>query len=152
MNRFYLSIFWANIALLATPRASATTAQDMTTAALQTQKQCQMQLHHDADEYIVCVDQLLAAHHKPNAVRLGIEYFGWVGALNSARISLPGAAFAADRYLRQFRKTQRALKVDDMTLCQTVPGNCTERLARMRQLEALPPMKTDPSVAANPHQ
>ena len=147
----YLSIFLAAGALLATPCVGATSAHDIATAALQTQKQCQMQLHHDADTYIVCVDQLLAAHLKRDAVRLGIAYFGWVGALNSARISLPGAAFAADRYLRQFRKTQRALKVDDMTLCQTVPGNCTERLARMRQLEALPPMKTDPSAADNSH-
>jgi hypothetical protein len=112
-------------------------------AALRTQKQCQMQLHHDADEYVDCVDALLKAHAATDATRLGIEYFGWVGALNSARISLPGANEAADRYLRQFRKTQRRLKVSNEVLCATVPGNCVDRIARMKQMEAVPALKSD---------
>ena len=102
-----------------------------------------MLLHHDAEDYVACIDHLLKAERKPSARRLGLEYFGWVGALNSARMSFPGADAAADRYLRLFRKTQRRLKIADQALCETVPGNCEQRLARMRQMEALPPVKAD---------
>lgn len=113
------------------------------TVASETQTKCQSFLHHDADEYVECIDELLAHSKKIDATRLGIEYFGWVGALNSARISLPGAAEAADRYLRRFRQSQRKLKIDDAALCSTVPGDCTVRIARMLQDEAGPRMRQD---------
>ncbi|MBC7601389.1 MAG: hypothetical protein H7255_01845 [Ramlibacter sp.] len=60
-------------------------------AAAQTQKTCQMLLHHDADEYVECIDKLLLQVKPATPRYLGIAYFGWVGALNSARISLPGS-------------------------------------------------------------
>lgn len=110
-------------------------------AALLTQKQCQMLLHHDAQDFVDCVDGLLKPERNASIRRLGIEYFGWVGALNSARMSFPGATDAADHYLRLFRKTQRKLKISDEHLCASVPGDCVQRNARMLQLEALPPSK-----------
>ncbi|MES2354845.1 MAG: hypothetical protein V4568_10695 [Pseudomonadota bacterium] len=127
----------------ASPIKANSDADQLTTSVLATQTKCQALLHHDADEFVECVDALLNTHRKLGSTRLGIEYFGWAGALNSARISLPGAEVAADRYLRLFRKTQRALKVDDQTLCETLPGNCTQRIARMLQMEAQLPIKTD---------
>ena len=111
---------------------------EVAAAALRTQAQCQMKLHHDADDYVVCVDDLLKANKAGRAVQLGIEYFGWVGALNSARMSLPGSMDAAQSYLRMFRKTQRRLSVSDAALCATVPGDCRERIARMRLMEGSP--------------
>jgi hypothetical protein len=113
----------------------------VTQAALRTQQQCQMLLHHDAEDFVDCVDDLIKPHRKPTLERLGVEYFGWVGALNSARMSFPGANDAADRYLRRFRKTQRQLRITDDALCTTIPGDCLSRNARMLQMEALPPVK-----------
>lgn len=128
---------------LLSSHAAADTLDTLKTSASNTQKQCQMLLHHDAEDYVDCVDALLRAHPKHDATRLGTAYFGWIGALNSARMSFPGANEAADRYLRQFRKTQKILKISDATLCSSVPGNCTQRTARMLQMEALPALKAE---------
>jgi hypothetical protein len=120
------------------------------------QSGCQMKLHHDADEFVDCIDDMLKATRGSAHTRLGIEYFGWVGALNSARMSLPGAMGAADRYLRQFRKTQKRLHVTDDALCKTVPGDCRQRNARMLEMEAQRPMNAtrfdDPSLPAHAKQ
>ncbi|MBX3653511.1 MAG: hypothetical protein KF686_04955 [Ramlibacter sp.] len=143
---------WALGAIVLACAAGAHARTDMAEVALaarDTQTRCQMKLHHDAEEFVDCLDDLLKPLAKPTAHRLGIEYFGWVGALNSARMSLPGAMEAADRYLRRFRKTQKALRVADEALCRTVPGDCTQRIARMRQMEAEPPMNSQRFGPAN---
>ena len=122
---------------------AASPVERVAAAALQAQQLCQMKLHHDADEFVECMDDLLKAQAKNKAgaaTQLGTEYFGWVGALNSARMSLPGAMEAADRYLRRFRRTQLSVKLDDETLCKTIPGNCVQRIARMKEMEAQPPL------------
>lgn len=124
--------------------------ESIRTAALETQKQCQMLLHHDAEDYVDCVDARRQTERTPSARRLGIEYFGWVGALNSARMSFPGAHEAADRYLRLFRRTQRHLKISDERLCTSVPGDCIQRIARMRQMEASSPVSATPAARSAP--
>lgn len=125
----------------ATAMASSVNTDEISAAALATQQQCQMLLHHDAEDYVDCVQARLRAERKPGTKKLGIAYFGWVGALNSARMSFPGATDAADHFLRQFRPLQRKLKVSDTALCATVPGDCVQRNARMLQMEALPAVR-----------
>lgn len=99
------------------------------------QAQCYHLIHHDTFEYQDCIRSLLAKERKITARRLGIEYFGWVGAINSSRMGMLGADVAARDFLKRFRNTQKKIGVSDQTLCQTIPGNCTARIARMQQME-----------------
>jgi hypothetical protein len=133
------------IVLLTMPVAQAA-GEDLAmiaTAASMAQKQCNL-MHNDADEYVACVDALgQEVKGKANLAqyqRLGIAYFGWVGAVHWGRVGLPGADEAAQRYFLRFRPLQKQLKLSDEALCSTVPGDCKVRLAQlvMAQREYLP--------------
>jgi len=110
-------------------------------AAHYAQDRCYRLIHHDTDEFGDCLYELLSQEQRPSLHRLGIEYFGWVGALNSARVGMRDAEPLAYEFLGRFRITQRRMHIDDQTLCQSVPGDCTTRLARMRLMEKTPPMQ-----------
>jgi hypothetical protein len=109
-------------------------------ASLHAMEQCQEYMHEDADEYVACMNAVAAAiprkRANTSAALLGHYYYAWVGANNSARMSLPGAEEAARIYLKAFRPLQRKLKLDDQTLCAAVPGDCAARVARIVQMEA----------------
>ena len=103
--------------------------------AMQAQQRCYPLIHHDTWEFGDCV-RILAGNETPSdEVRLGVEYFGWVGAMNSARLGMLGADETAQEFLSRFRATQAKLKVDDRALCAVVPGDCTARIARLEQME-----------------
>ncbi|MFD2273134.1 hypothetical protein ACFS07_23975 [Undibacterium arcticum] len=108
-------------------------------AAASAQQRCYEFMHEDADEYVSCIDALdnAVGARSANASyrRLGINYFGWVGANNSARLSLPGAEAAAQHYLPRFRKQQRQLGIADAALCPSVAGDCRTRLAQIKAME-----------------
>jgi hypothetical protein len=104
-------------------------------AAVQAQTACYRQIHHDTFEFEDCLKALLVAEKKPTPRRLGIEYFGFVGALNSSRMGMLGSADTAADFLRRYRVTQRKLKLDDAALCATIAGDCVVRTARMKQME-----------------
>ena len=107
-------------------------------AAVQAQTNCYRQIHHDTFEFEDCLKALLVAEKKPTPRRLGIEYFGFVGALNSSRMGMLGSADTAAEFLRRYRLTQKRLKLDDDALCATIAGDCVVRIARMKQMEAHP--------------
>lgn len=110
-------------------------------AADDARRQCQAFMHEDADEYVSCLDSLLARENLALAPRervdrrLGLAYFGWVGANNSARIALPGAVEATTRYRRIFRPLQRQMMITDQALCRAVEGPCEARIAQLREQE-----------------
>ena len=107
-------------------------------AARAAQTTCHPRIHHDTYAFEACLVELLNAEQRPSPRRLGIEYFGYVGAMNSERMGMEGASLTAYEFLRRFRVTQRKLHVDDAALCSTVPGDCEVRLARMKAMQAAP--------------
>lgn len=128
--------------VIAAPAAHGTTTaiSVVAKAAAEARKRCHEFMHEDADEYTACIDTLVAEVKTRAAPaerrRLGILYFGWVGANNSARIALPGADAAAQRYLPRFRHLQESLHIADADLCGTIEGNCTTRMAQVREQES----------------
>lgn len=121
---------------IATSVVAASTIDTVSASARDAQQQCHRLMHHDADEYEECIATLIRAAGQSRAKRLGISYFGWIGAMNSARVGLPGAQAAADRFLPIFRREQKSLGIADAALCTTVPGDCNVRLAQITQAEA----------------
>jgi hypothetical protein len=117
----------------------AATREEITAAATQgaqkAQSLCYRLVHDDTIEFGDCVRGLVVAQKEASATRLGMEYFGWVGAMNSARLGMLGANETAAEFLVRFRATQQLLGVDDQTLCASVPGDCAARMARIRQAE-----------------
>jgi len=107
----------------------------ITQAAAAAQAQCYRRMHEDAYDFEDCMDVLLAAGAHSEPERLGIEYFAWVGSVNSARMGLRGADEAAFKFLQGFRQTQARMRIADNSLCATVPGDCVARLARLAQME-----------------
>lgn len=103
------------------------------------QRRCYEYLHDDATEYTDCLNAVLAEvkgkSKRMQILRLGIVYFAWVGANNSARLSLPGAEAAAQFYLPKFRRLQSQLKISDQDLCLSVAGECNARVASYMQME-----------------
>lgn len=112
--------------------------QQLADAVVFAQDRCYRLIHHDTFSYQACIIGLVQEEANATPKRLGIEYFGWAGALNSARMGMRGADATAYEFLRRFRATQRQLGIDDQTLCRSIPGDCDARLARMRQMEAAP--------------
>lgn len=106
-------------------------------AANHAEQQCNALAHDDTDEYESCTDALFAAVKGKGAVatqqRLGIVYFGWVGAMRWVRVGLPGAEQAAKRYFLQLRPLQQQLKLGDEALCPALAGDCKARVAQMAE-------------------
>lgn len=113
-------------------------------AALDAQGRCYRLIHHDTFAFESCLQGLLAEEKKVGPRRLGIEYFGFVGALNSARLGMLGAQDSAWTFLQRFRVTQKKLRIDDTSLCATIPGDCEVRIARMKLMEKSPPPQRRP--------
>lgn len=115
--------------------------QTLADAANLAQTACYKEIYRDVNAYTQCVRNLVEAEKKPSYKRLGIEYFGFVGALAYLRVSQPGVEQAAAEFLKRYRVTQKALGVNDEELCASVPGNCVVRMAQSRQMEATPAKK-----------
>jgi hypothetical protein len=112
--------------------------QQVADGAALAQSRCYRLIHHDTFEFEDCLTGMLSDERKPTPRRLGIEYFGFVGALNSARLGMLGAEDAAWDFLARFRATQKTLGFDDATLCATIAGDCEVRIARMKLMLASP--------------
>lgn len=103
-------------------------------AAATSARSCQHYLHDDADEFEGCIDGQLRSITKStnaDAKRIGVLYFAFAGALNSARVSLPGAEEAARNYARSTVKLKKKLKLSDADLCSLLEGDCAARSAVM---------------------
>ena len=149
-------------------QAAQSLPDEVAVAAAMAQQRCYEFMHEDADEFVSCIDALstqagaapanaaansprrsgIKSDGTPHLRRLGILYFGWVGANNSARVALPGADAAAARYFQRYQRERRALGIDEKTLCLAVAGDCATRLAQIkaqqRQSQALPPRQIKP--------
>ena len=115
----------------------------ITTAANSAREQCYPRIHHDTIVFEHCLLALSgedehARQHRPpasttpdRATRLGVLYFGWVGAMNSRRMGMIGAEGSALRFLARLAPLQKSLGVSDTALCQTLPGDCDARVAQL---------------------
>jgi hypothetical protein len=112
--------------------------QTVVAAAAAAQARCHGEIHHDTYAFERCLLSLLESEPEPTPRRLGIEYFGHVGAMNSARLGMMGAEDTAFEFLARFRRTQRQLRIDDRSLCRSVPGDCDVRSARIALMESTP--------------
>jgi len=127
--------------------------QQVADAAIEAQTRCYRLIHHDTFAYAACLRGMLQEETKPTPRRLGIEYFGFVGALNSARLGMLGAETSAWEFLQRFRLTQKKLRFDDASLCGTIAGDCEVRIARMQQMAAAPrPRPADAAGADDGHR
>lgn len=152
MFRFAVALLLALAA--ATPVRAApnpTLLARVQAAAEEAQTRCYRLIHHDTLAYHDCLLGLLADERKAGPRRLGIEYFGFVGAQNSARLGMRGADFTAWTFLRRYRQTQKRLHIDDASLCSTIPGDCEVRIARARLIERAPPPPAPDSEADQHH-
>ena len=130
--KVFIAVF---LAVMQTAQAAESGIHIITKAASMTQAECNELMHDDAEEYLACVDALgQEVKGKTDAAqyqRLGIAYFGWVGAVYWGRVGLPGADAAARRYFLRFRPLQKQLKLSDEALCPAVAGDCKLRLAQL---------------------
>jgi len=107
--------------------------------ARQARSACYKNIYRDTNAYSQCLRDLVAPQKKKSHTRLGMEYFGFVGAMAYVRVSQLGADQAAAEFLKKYRATQKLLGVNDSALCATVPGDCTVRIAQAAEMEAAPP-------------
>ena len=119
------------------------------------QQQCFMKIHFDTFAYQDCL-VLMAKEEAGNKPReLGIYYFAYVGAMDSVRTGMYGSKNTAWYFLKRFQKLQKALGIDDQSLCATVPGNCEIRIAQtiaMAKSSPPKPVDRDGAVPGGMHQ
>jgi hypothetical protein len=113
--------------------------QTVADGAQQAQTACYKQIYRDTNAYSQCLRELVAPEKRNAFKRLGMEYFGYVGAMAYVRVSQVGAEQVAVEFLQKYRSTQKRLGVADEALCATVPGDCAVRIAQGKALEAAPP-------------
>ena len=123
---------------------AVSTAQQQTIAeeALKAQEQCFKQMYRDTNAYAQCVRDMRNAQARAPLKKLGIEYFGFVGALSYARVGHMNSTQIAGEFLKDYRQTQKLVGISDAALCSTIAGDCTVRIAQIREMEAAPPKQT----------
>lgn len=114
---------------------SASNRQAISEAATLAQERCFKEMYRDTNAYAFCIRTLRSDFKRDPYRLLGVEYFGFVGALSYMRISQSAAQSIASEFLPHFRSTQKQLKISDEDLCSVVPGNCVERIAQTGKLE-----------------
>ncbi|WP_342617070.1 hypothetical protein [Rhodoferax sp. GW822-FHT02A01] len=130
---------WATQAAWA---ASDARQQAIAEAAALAQAQCYPHMYRDTNAYSQCIRDMRNDPKLSTPKKLGVEYFGFVGALSYARVGHLHARQIAAEFLQDFRQTQKQLGVGDKALCSTIPGDCTVRIAQTREMEAAPPKAT----------
>ncbi len=95
--------------------------------------QCFHLIHHDTLPYEQCLKTLIDQTQALSARRLGLSYFGWVGAMNSVRVGMRGADVTAWYMQQTFLPIQHHLNISDAALCAMIDGNCTVRIAQLKQ-------------------
>lgn len=108
-------------------------------SAEEVRRGCYELLHDDEVEFVACVNAVHAnikgrSKHAQRQ-RLGVLYFGWVGANSATRQSLQGTEQAARQFMPRVLKLQQTLKISDQDLCATVDGGCEQRLAQWNQMK-----------------
>lgn len=121
---------------------SAGDHQTIAEEARKAQEQCFKQMYRDTSAYAQCVRDMRETQQRSPLRKLGIEYFGFVGALSYARVGHMNSNQIAGEFLKDYRKTQKQVGISDAALCSTIAGDCTVRLAQIREMEAAPPKQT----------
>jgi len=103
------------------------------------QDTCYPYIYRDTNAYSKCIRDLADTSKRASYKKLGVEYFGFAGGLAYRRVGQIGAEQAALEFLKRFRQTQHKLKVSDAEVCASVPGDCTTRIAQMKEMESAPP-------------
>jgi len=109
-------------------------------ASVETQARdsCQKKLDDDTIEFKKCIQKKAADSSKekdPKTTKLAIYYYGWLASVVAAKNGIPTSEETARYLLPKFRVIQKELKISDLDLCQTIPGDCVSRNARMIQME-----------------
>ena len=108
-------------------------------AAAAAQEKCYKQMYRDSNAYAQCLRDMRSAQLRSPLKKLGIEYFGFVGALSYMRVGHINSEQIAAEFLQAYRQTQKKIGISDSALCSTIPGDCTVRMAQTRDMEAAPP-------------
>lgn len=109
--------------------------------------ECAPKIHFDTYTFNRCIDQRLAKYHKNDIARLGTGYAGFAVALSTTRVGMPGAEESAQYFYWHYRPLQQKLGIDDATLCSSLPGDCTIRLAQTAAFAKKSRPKTPPAAA-----
>ena len=110
--------------------------QSLHSAALEGRQMCLKEMHHDTDEFVDCINGLLAQEKKSDDRRLGLAYMGLVGCLSAARMATLHSDVCSQDYLRLADRIRLKLNIKDTELCSIVVGNCPTRIAQVRVLRA----------------
>jgi hypothetical protein len=108
-------------------------------AAMAAQEKCYKQMYRDSNAYAQCLRDMRSEQLKSPLKKLGIEYFGFVGALSYMRVGHINSDRIAAEFLQAYRQTQKKVGISDSDLCSTIPGDCTVRMAQTKEMEAAPP-------------
>ena len=108
--------------------------QVVQSSAEKARQTCLKEMHHDTDEFVACVDRLLAEHKGLPEQQLGLAYLGLVGCMSAARMATLHSDVCTQSYLQVTDDLIKRLKAKDAELCQFVPGDCHTRLAQIRAL------------------
>jgi len=105
----------------------------------QARDSCQKKLDDDTIEFKKCIQKKAADSSKEKdskTIKLAIYYYGWLASVVAAKNGIPTSEETARYLLPKFRVIQKELKISDSDLCQTIPGDCVSRNARMIQMES----------------
>jgi len=103
---------------------------------------CGPKIHFDTYTFERCMNTLSHSHKKDPISQLGIEYAGFAVAQSTTRVGMTGAEDTAKHFYWRYRPLQTKLGIDDMTLCETLPGNCQIRVAQTIELAKQPRPKS----------
>ena len=112
------------------------------TKAEEARVSCGPKIHFDTYTFERCINTLSHAHKKDPISQLGIEYAGFAVALSTTRVGMTGAEDTARHFYWRYRTLQTKLGIDDMALCNTLPGNCQIRVAQTIELAKQPRLKS----------
>jgi len=99
---------------------------------------CQAKMDDDTLEFKKCILKKISELNKidnNDSNKLAIYYYAWLASVVAAKNGIPTAEDTALYFLPKFRVIQHKLSIDDLKLCQTIPGDCESRNARMAIME-----------------
>jgi len=135
---FLIDFAWPCLAMTVPQQQAAQSS------AAQARQSCLKEMHHDTDEFVACVDRLLAEHKDGPAQQLGLAYLGLVGCLSATRMATLHSDICTRSYLQLTDGWIKRLKAKDAELCPLVPGDCSTRLAQIRALRTSRPAALKP--------
>ena len=106
-----------------------------------TQQSCMRFVQMNVFEFEECISEKLKPKSLNPSQRLGITYMGFIGALSAQRMGSQGSQMMAWKYGKSYQKIQKRLQLNDLELCQIVPGDCETRIARTKSILEGPPPK-----------